>query len=362
MKKITYSKSGVDYQILDNVKKLARIAALKTKQSSNSEVSQTRGESAFVFKENNLLVASVIEGLGTKNLIADEAGKNSKKTYYDVIGHDTVATIINDLITVGAQPKTINAYWAVGNTNWLKNKKKINDLITGWQKACIISNVVWGGGETPNLKGIITDDAIDLAGSASGIISPKSALITENKLKAGDRILLIGSNGINSNGISLVRALAKKLKQGLKTKLSNKKTFAEAILTKTNIYARLVNNLQNENIEIHYISNITGHGLRKIMRAKKEFTYYLEKVFEPQEIFEFIQKNANLSDYEMYETFNMGQDYAIFMDKKFVEKAQNIVKKNNFKSLDAGFIKKGPRQVIIEPKKIVFKSETLNLK
>jgi phosphoribosylformylglycinamidine cyclo-ligase len=99
------------------------------------------------------------------------------------------------------------------------------------------------------------------------------------------------------------------------------------------------------------------------MRARGNFTYVLEKIFDPQEVFSFIQKHANLSDYEMYQTFNMGMDYALFISKREVEKCLKIVKKNGFLAIDAGFVQKGDdRQVIIRPKNIVFKSDTLDLR
>lgn len=369
---ITYSKSGVNYLDLDPAKKLAQEAALKTsrniKKNGFTEITETRGESAFVWSLGSArnkqasLIASVIEGLGTKNLVADITSKITKKTYYDIIGHDTVATIINDLISVGAKPLTINAYWAAGNSDWFKNVKRTKDLIKGWKTACDLAGVTWGGGETPTLRGIVQEDTIDLGGSAIGIISSKKNLITDKKLKTGDRILLLKSNGINANGLSLAREIAKNLPKGYATKLSSGKMYGEALLTKTNIYAKLIQDLLNSNVDIHYISNITGHGLRKIMRARQSFTYIIEKMFDPQEIFLFIQKHANLSDYEMYQTFNMGQDYALFIPEKQVEKAQKIIIKNGFKSINAGYIEKGDRQVIIKSKNIIFKSETLNLR
>jgi len=98
------------------------------------------------------------------------------------------------------------------------------------------------------------------------------------------------------------------------------------------------------------------------MRAKPQFTYVIEKVFEPQEIFLFIQKHANNTNKEAYDTYNMGQDYAIFLLPKDVKKSQEIIKKNKFTSLDAGYVEKGPRQVVIKPKNITFKSETLDLR
>lgn len=365
MKKITYAKVGDNYDTKDPIKKMAQLSARQTvikEKSGFREISDSRGESAFVWEQDGVLMASVVEGLGTKNLVADAMRKITGETYYDVIGHDTVATIINDLITVGAKPRVVHAYWAIEDNDWLQDKQRMTDFISGWRDACKISMATWGGGETPTLKGIVEKNTIDLGGAAIGVINPASRLILDQRLKVGDRILLLKSNGINCNGLSLARAVAKKLSKGYATKLSSGKMYGEAILTKTNIYAKLVQDLLDADIDIHYIANITGHGLRKIMRAKGEFTYMIEKLLEPQGLFLFIQKHASLKSSDAYDTFNMGQDYAIFLPAKDVKKAQEIIKKNKFESLDAGYVKKGPRQVIIKPKNIIFKSETLDLR
>lgn len=363
-KKINYSKVGDNYDTKDPIKKIAQVAARETiiDEKDFKEITDSRGESAFVWKQGNTLMASVVEGLGTKNLVADEMRKITGKTYYDIIGYDTVATIINDLITVGAKPRVVHAYWAIEDNNWLQDTSRMTDFINGWREACKESLATWGGGETPTLKGIVEKNTVDLGGSAIGVIKNPKHLITDKKLKDGDRIILLKSNGINCNGISLARAVAKKLKNGYGKELSSGKLFGEAILTKTNIYAKLIQELLSAGIDIHYISNITGHGLRKIMRARGNFTYFIERLFDPQEIFLFIQKNANLTDDEIYQTLNMGQDYAIFLSQKDVKKAQEIIKKNKFESINAGFIKTGPRQVIIKPKNITFKSESLDLR
>ncbi|OGH42598.1 MAG: hypothetical protein A3H79_02520 [Candidatus Levybacteria bacterium RIFCSPLOWO2_02_FULL_36_8b] len=98
------------------------------------------------------------------------------------------------------------------------------------------------------------------------------------------------------------------------------------------------------------------------MRARQNFTYIIEKIFNPQEIFNFIQKHANLNDYEMYQTFNMGMDYAIFIPEKDAAKAQKIIIKNKFQSINAGHVEKGEKQVIVKLKNIIFKGETLDLR
>lgn len=364
--KITYSQVGDNYDIKDPIKKLAQVAAKETAKNLIShgfeEITKSRGESAFVWKQGEILMASVVEGLGTKNLVADQMRKITGKTYYDVIGYDTVATIINDLVTVGAKPLVIHAYWAIEDNSWLEDNTRMSDLISGWTNACNISGVTWGGGETPTLKGIILSQTVDLGGSAIGIISSEKYLITDDKLKSGDRILFLKSNGINANGLSLARAVAEKLPEGFSTKLEDGRLFGEAVLTKTNIYANLIQDLLQNNIDIHYISNITGHGLRKIMRARGSLTYIIEKLFDPQDVFLFIQKWAKLDDEEMYQTYNMGQDYAIFISPMDIQKAQDIAAKNGFTSLDAGYIEEGDRKVIIKPKNITFEGKSLDLR
>ena len=366
MKKITYSQVGDNYDTKDPIKILAQNAAAQTGKNllrhGFAEVSDSRGESAFVWKQKNIYMASVTEGLGTKNLIADGMRTITGKTYYDVIGHDTVATIINDLITVGAKPLVVHAYWSIEDNDWLQDKERMTDLINGWENACDMSGAAWGGGETATMKGITVPDTADLAGCAIGIVGAKKRIITDKKLRPGDRILFLKSNGVNANGISLTRAIAKRLPKGYATKLSDGTMYGDALLTKTNIYAKLIQDLLDAGLNIHYVSNITGHGMRKVMRARQEFTYIIERIFEPQEVFNFIQKHAGLSEYEMYDTYNMGMDYAIFLPEKDVKKAQQIVRKNKFESLDAGHVEKGERQVIIKPKNIVFEGERLLLR
>jgi len=365
-KGITYSQSGVNYESLDPAKKLALSAAHSTakhlKNYGFDEIEDTRGEAAFVWTQGKILMAAVTESLGTKNLVADAMRKVTKKTYYDVIGHDSVASIVNDLTSVGAKPLVVHAFWAVGDSTWFDDKDRIKDLVAGWKSACDIANATWGGGETPSYNNIVSKETIALGGSSVGIISSKKRLLMDTRLKAGDRIILLKSNGINANGLSLARAVAKKLPKGYATKLPSGKLYGDAILTKTNIYAKLVQDLLNSNIDIHYISNITGHGLRKVMRARQKFSYVIEKIFEPQELFPFIMKYAGMDDYAMYHTYNMGQDYAIFMPAKYVKEALRIVKKNGFEGIDAGIVEKGDKQVMIKQKNINFKGATLDLR
>lgn len=364
--KNNYASSGVDYQILDSLKRLSQKAAENTNsnfdQFNLKVVSQSRGESAFVWEEADSYRAFVIEGLGTKNLVAEQLSKITQKSYYRQIAQDTIAAIVNDIITVGALPQVINAYFATGGSGWFSDQQAITQLVEGWEKACNMAGAVWGGGETPALPDIIYPQTIDLAGSCIGIIKPKSRLLIGDKIKDGDAILLIESSGISANGLTLARKVADQLPQKYTTPLSDGTMYGETLLTPSFIYVTLIKQLFDEGVNIHYIVNITGHGLRKLMRATQEFAYIIDTLPPTPQIFDFIQKQSGSDDYSMYGTFNMGAGLAIYLPLDQLPQALEIASKNNFKAWKAGSIQKGSRTVEILPKKIIYKDDTLEIR
>ena len=365
-KTMSYASSGVRYDLMDPVKKLAQRKAQATakhlKQFNMKEVASSRGESAYVWEEKDSYRAFVMEGLGTKNLVADAMQQITGKSYYRNIAQDTVATIVNDLIVVGAAPLVVNAYFAVGDSNWFANKQRSKDLVEGFADACDLAGSVWGGGETPTLKGIINPETIDLGGSAIGIIKPKSRLVLGDQLTDGDAIIFVESSGIHTNGLTLARTIATKLAKGFATLLSDGTPFGEALLTQSYIYAKLVQALFEKNVDIHYMVHVTGHGLRKLMRATKPFTYEIKEIPNPQPVFEFIQKQSENSDEEMYGNFNMGVGFAIYTPIKHVKTVLSIAKQHKLNAWHAGFVKKGPKQVVIKQKNIVFEGKSLEVR
>lgn len=364
--KLTYSQTGVNYNVLDPFKKLAQKKGEETAGNlSNfqaSEVEEIRGESAYVWEEEDCYRALVIEGLGTKNLVADEMEKATGKTYYSQIAQDTVAAIVNDILTVGALPQVVGAYFGTGGADWFKNENRSKALVEGWTKACNLAECVWGGGETPGLSGIIDPETIDLAGACTGIIKPKDRFTSGAKLTPGDAILLIESSGIHANGLSLARSIADKLPERYLTQLPDGKSYGEALLIPSYIYVKVIKALFEKGIDIHYMVNITGHGWRKLMRANKEFTYFISEVTPSPVIFDFIKKHSSGSDEEMYATFNMGAGFAVYLPADQVQKAQDAIKDAGFQSWNAGVIKEGPKKVVIEPKNIIFEAETLEVR
>ncbi len=365
-KKMTYKDSGVDYGSIDPAKVSAQSSAAATSSNLNyfgmKEIAASRGESAYVWEEDDAYRALVVEGLGTKNLAADAMYKDTGKSYYDQIAQDTVAMIVNDLIVVGALPNVVNAYFALGNGDWMNDKQRTADLIKGWENACNLAGATWGGGETPALKGIINEATIDLAGSAVGIIKPKNRLVLGDDLADGDAIVMVESSGIHANGLTLARSIADKLPDGYQTKLEDGRTYGEALLTPTHIYVPFVREMLEAELELHYMANITGHGWRKVMRASAEFTYEIDTVPDVPAEFKLIQKEANADDEEMYGNFNMGAGFAVFLPAKDADKVIDAAKRVDLKAWKAGTVKNGGKKVVIKPLGLTYSEDSLGVR
>lgn len=362
----TYADSGVDYSAIDPIKVLAQKRAQATAPNLGSfgaaEMSASRGESAYVWEDGDVYRSLVVEGLGTKNLVADTVRAYTGKTHYDSIAQDTIAMIVNDLVVVGALPQVVNAYFAIGDAKWMNDEQRARDLIEGWGAACQAIGAAWGGGETPVLKGIINPDTIDLGGSAIGVVNNKEQLVLGDKLTDGDSIVLIESSGIHANGITFVRSLADKNPDIYKTELSDGRSFGETILSPTHLYVDLVKALLEAKLDLHYMVNVTGHGWRKLMRATAPFSYVMNEVPPAPAEFGFMQEQSGTDDQEMYGNFNMGAGFAVYLPAAEAQQVVDIAAANDLKAWIAGKVQAGPKQVIIEPKGITFEGDSLELR
>lgn len=367
-KRMTYKGVGVNYDVMDPFKRMAQLAGRKTakniKHLGVSEVEMSRGESSYLIETPNSYLAHVEEGLGTKNLVADAMYNLTGKSYYNQIAQDAVAAIVNDMITIGAFPLDVAMHLAVGSSDWFKDEKRCQDLVDGWQKACVLARCTWGGGETPTLVGIVNPETVVLSGSAMGIIKPKSRLIKAN-IQDGDRIVLFESSGIHANGLTLCRKIAEKLKDGYLTKFSDGRTYGEILLDPTHIYVAIIEDCLNNGIDIHYAVNITGHGWRKLMRAKQPFAYIIEYLPKQLPIFDFVKKYGLLDNEEAFGNLNMGAGFAIFLPESDVKKVFNMFnsQKYGFDAICAGYIEKNKeKKVVIKPKGVEYLSSTLGVR
>jgi len=366
MGNLDYQQAGVDYSKIDPLKILAQQAAASTAgnlaRHGLHEVGSSRGESAYVVDCGDFYLASITECLGTKALVADATRAITGKTYYDQIAQDTLAMAINDLITVGATPVSVHAYWAAGGSAWFHDTQRAADLVAGWKAACDACGVAWGGGETPALAGVVVDDRIDLAASCVGLVRPKSRLTLGDKLAAGDAIVLLASSGIHSNGVSLARKLAERLPAGYATKLPSGALFGEALLAPTTLYSPVTEALAKAGIVPHYCSNITGHGWRKLMRHSSALSYKIRTLPPVPEVLQFLQQQTGSDAREAYGNLNMGAGFAVFVAAADAERTVQVAAAAGVRGWVAGKVEQGPKQVVIEPLGLTFGTGDLHVR
>lgn len=364
-----YATVGVNYGNLDPFKLMCQQAGLETTQflaeRGLGEVPESRGESCALIDMGDHYAGQVIEGLGTKNLVAQAMQDlTGSAHWWEGIGQDSLAMILNDLICLGARPVSVLMYAAVGHDDWLKpdteiKQERMEALVRGWKNGCITCRCAWVGGETPGLPKVVCPEAIDMAGAAFGIVRPKTDLLIGHKIRIGDTIIMVGSSGIHSNGISGARDVADNmLPNGYMTPCGDS-TFGAQILRPTILYSPLVENWLDltGRVDIRYTMNITGHGLKKVMRAEQPFSYVITSIPEPQPVFRLIQGAKGLSDEEMYRTYNMGNGFAAIVSKDTVTAAVATANEMGFEAWIAGEVREaidGQKSVYIEPLGITY--------
>lgn len=359
-----YRQAGVDYAVLDEGKRRAVKAAVETSQQlekrGGSVEEASRGESAFVFKVGDRTLAMVLEGLGTKSIIARAVAEEGAG-HFDDVAYDTVAAIINDLCCVGARPLVVNAYFATGKPDWCNQEDWHQQLIDGWFQACVDAGCTWGGGESPSLSELVNADEIELAGSAVGEIPPGREPIFGQHLKDGDEIVLVASSGLHANGSSLARLIAGNLDSGYATVLPDGSTLGEALLRRSYMYSELVDSILDAELPVHYLSHLTGHGFLKLMRPTYNHTYRIERLLPVPEVLDFLVEKAGMAPRVAYSTFNMGHGFAIYCGEGYGIKVVEAAGKKGLEAIVAGRVESGERRIVIEPLGIEYGSDELRL-
>ncbi|HVR75229.1 MAG TPA: AIR synthase-related protein [Planctomycetota bacterium] len=367
MSTLDYQGSGVDYDVLDAFKRACQRAAATTTGAlaahGLSEPRSIRGESAYLLETPTEYLAHVEEGLGTKNLVADSMQSLTGRCFYRSIGIDTVATIVNDLITCGALPVSVAMHAAVGDARWFTDARRAEDLAAGFAEGCKQAGAVWGGGETPALRGIVEPTAIVLAGSSVGRIAPKSLRI-EGDVREGDAIVFLGSSGVHTNGLTLCRALAERLPDGYLTPIPDGRTFGEALLDPSVIYVRFIAACQEAGVGLHYAVHVTGHGWRKLLRLDEPFVYRITEVRDAPPVFRFLREAGRLDEREAYATFNMGAGFVVFLDAAGAEQCVALARACGHEAWRAGtVVREGARKALeIVPLALTFEGDSLRLR
>jgi phosphoribosylformylglycinamidine cyclo-ligase len=377
-----YSAAGVDYETLDAGKRLAIAGALSTSAllegRGGHALDASRGEPAFVFELDGRTLAFVVEGLGTKSVIARQVLEAQGVNRFGDVAYDTVAAILNDLCCVGALPLVVNAYFATGASEWYRERERGAALIEGWRRACVDAGCAWGGGESPSLPGLLDEREIELAGAAVGAVPAGRRALLGEELEPGDEIVLVASSGLHANGASLARLLAGRLPDGYATELAADRTtsdpvtttstagagtttLGEALLEPSVMYVGLVAALLAQELPLRYISHITGHGLLKLMRPSRALTYRIERLPPVPAVLSFLVEQARLDAHAAYSTFNMGSGYALYCAPGAGEAIVAVATSLGLSAIVAGRVEEGPRQVILEPVDVRFAGEELEL-
>jgi len=300
----TYAKAGVDIR-----KENLAIKGIsgwlektfKFREGKTGSVMKGIGGYANMLDLGDYALAMTTDGVGSKVLVAQELDK------YDTVGIDCIAMNVNDLICVGAEPIAMVDYLALESVNEDMTSKISIGLYEGAQ----LAGIAIIGGETATLPEIIAgvnNKGFDLAGTAIGIVK-KDRILMGDDITPGDAVVGMESSGIHSNGLTLARKVLPK-------------TMWSQLLRPTRIYVKEVLSILDE-FPVHGLAHITGSAFLKLRRLTK-YGFVLDNMPEPDMIFKKIQELGEISDEEMYRTFNMGIGFCVITDE---ESAKAIVEK-----------------------------------
>ena len=364
---LSYEGAGVKYDQLDAFKRACQRAAAGTADllagHGYREPAATRGESAYLIEAADHFLAHVEEGLGSKSLVADAVQAKTGRSHYRAIGIDTVATIVNDLVTCGALPISVAMHAAVGDSAWFADAQRTSDLVEGFAAGCRAAGAAWGGGETPTLRGIVEPATIALAGSALGRIFPKSLRIT-GEVAEGDAIVFLASSGVQTNGLTLCRQLADRLPQGYQTRLEDGTTYGEALLAPSVIYVAFVRECQRLGLKLNYVAHVTGHGWRKLMRLEEPFVYDISAPRPAPALFKFLIEKGPIAVREAYATFNMGVGFAAYVAPAQAEDVLAAARATGYDAWLAGRVRReGKRKAVVIPSLgLAYEADTLQVR
>ena len=309
--KFTYEKSGVNINAADNFVKF--ISSISTKNKGKKKFQNIGGFGSISNIPKDIKRPKIVactDGVGTKVEIANTLNK------FDTIGIDLVAMSVNDLIVQGAKPLLFLDYISINKIDL----KKLKSILKGIVKGCKISNCELVGGETAEMPGTYAKGKFDIAGFAVGIVDGNKVLDKRN-IKKDDLILAVPSNGIHSNGYSLVRYVLKKNNINFK----NNKFLKKELIKPTKIYVNEILNLIKSKL-LNSCANITGGGLedniKRVIPNGLSADIDLDKV-KTKKIFKWLKQN-NINDKEMLKTFNCGVGFCLII------KPQNLKKINKF--------------------------------
>ena len=336
-----YKKAGVD---IEAGYKSVELMKEHVKKTMRPEVLGGLGGFAGAFDLSGIknmeepVLLSGTDGCGKKVKLAFVMDK------HDTIGIDAVAMCVNDIACSGGEPLFFLDYIACGKNY----PEKIASIVSGVAEGCLQSECALVGGETAEHPGLMPEDDYDLAGFAVGVVDKKD-IIDGSTIKAGDTLIGIASSGVHSNGFSLVRKVFEMTKESLDTYYDELgKTLGEALIEPTRIYVKALKNVKNAGVRIKGCSHITGGGFfENVPRMLPENVRAIIKKdsYPVPALFDLIQKNGNIEEHMMYNTFNMGLGMVIAVNPKDVDATMKAIEEAGDKCYVVGNIVEGDKGV-----------------
>ena len=331
----TYAKAGVNIDKKSSAIE-SLVKELKYTRTGIGQMVHMKNlfASLIDFGDNYLTLAT--DGVGTKLLVAEELG------VWDTVGIDCIAMNVNDTICVGAEPMSFVDYIALDKPN-----EEITEAVgKGLYKGAELSNMEIVGGEIAVLPEMV--NGLDLSGTCLGYV-PKDRIVTGQKCTEGDVIVALESSGIHSNGLTLARKVFESAGYKMTDKVpSLSKTAGMELLTPTQIYVKQVLEIL-KNHEIHGLVDITGGGLRNILRMNPACKYIIDDPIAPAPLFKKIQELGNITTEEIYQTLNMSMGFDIIAP---ADDAEAIAKEYR-NSKVVGRVEKG-KGVLFAPENILY--------
>jgi len=311
---VTYKDAGVD---IDAGNTFVKMIKPLVKATSRPEVIADIGGFGGLFSLNtnkykNPVLVSGTDGVGTKLKLAFMADK------HDTVGIDLVAMCVNDIVVQGAEPLFFLDYLATGKLL----PEKAAEIVKGISAGCIQAGCALIGGETAEMPGFYADGEYDIAGFTVGVVD-RDNIIDGSSITVGDRLIGIASSGLHSNGYSLARkVIFEHLGLGIDSQLPGlNRSVGEELLTPTRIYVKSVLNLMRD-FHVHGIAHITGGGLLenipRILPHKCKAMLHRQS-WEIPPLFSLLQQGGNISDEEMFRTFNCGIGMVLAVPEKETE-------------------------------------------
>lgn len=333
MDKITYKDSGVDIDVQDEgLKKVKKLIRGTFNKNVLTDIGLFGG--LYRFDKNSILVASA-DGVGTKIKVAIMAKK------FDTIGEDLVNHCVNDILAQGAKPLFFVDYFATGKLN----SKIFVEVIKGIVKGCKKNNLSLIGGETAEMPDLYSEGDFDLAGFIVGVVNKKDLL--PRKITEGDILIGLPSNGLHTNGYSLVRKLFfEKLKLKIDYEVEELKGTVKDVLLK--VHKSYLNSISKilKFKELKGIAHITGGGIRDNLPrilGKGLCAEIYKNSWEIPKLFRFIQEKGNIEEEEMFRVFNMGVGLILAVKRGSEDKIMEMIKEE--KPFIIGKIKKGASRI-----------------